>query len=92
MPYVYVVAWTYGRQDSNGGGGFEWFYTNGDAIDRFEQEKKTCEQNKDENWTAYRFNAFVGSFETASEKIDEMLGAYLDAAREIYDPNAEFDP
>ena len=79
MKRVYVVAWHYET-----GGGFDWYYNKKVADDKFEEEKAICHNNKNLDWKAYRFDAVVSSYETATEEIDEHLDYYCENAISKY--------
>lgn len=75
MKRVYVVAWA-----SDSGQGFEWYYSPAIADEMYEAERVNCRQLKDEGWTAYRFDAVVTSYETASDEIQDHLDYYCGQA------------
>jgi hypothetical protein len=61
---VHVVAWRF-----DGGGGFYWYPTPKAADEAFKIEQEN--EGGADNWKAYRFDASVGSLETATEEIEQ---------------------
>ncbi len=81
MPKVFVVAWEYDT-----GGGFDWYYNAYAADVEFEVEKRNCHDPilAKENWTAFRFDVEVESFETTTDEIDAKLCELCDECQNKY--------
>ena len=75
MKRVYVVAWS-----SQDGSGFEWYYSSAVADEMYKAELTMCRVMKDKGWTAYRFDAVITSYESASDEIWDNLDYFCGSA------------
>lgn len=78
---VYVVAW-----DSEGSGGFDWYFRPDEADEAYEKEKENADKFKVNQWTAYRFNytPTATNRNEITEEIDSKLVELCDNASVKY--------
>jgi len=77
MKTVHVVAWQHGNNgvDHGDGGGFDWYHKPEQADKAFEEEKKTADELKADDYIAFRFDVEVVA--TDPDKITEEIDSKL---------------